>query len=137
MSAHGDTFATQLRRLFDTVSRADGTRFTPREVAEEVTQRGHKVSRGYLYDLLRGKSEPSHALVRALADFFQVPLDYFSDSERGRELNQQYELLAALGDNAVRKIAHRARGLSRGQLSRVIAYIDFEKQRGDAVDDDT
>lgn len=126
-----DTFATQLRRLFDSVKRPDGGKYTPREVAEEIARRGHRVSRSYLYALLKGESEPSHALVQALADFFAVPLEYFSHSERGRELNRQYDILASLGEHNVRQIAYRAQGLSPEKLRSVLEFIDFEASRGD------
>ncbi|GDY31728.1 helix-turn-helix domain-containing protein [Gandjariella thermophila] len=136
MTDGGETFATQLRRLFDGVRREDGTRYSPREVAEQVTQRGHKLSKSYLYALLNGESEPSHAVVKALAEFFGVPLDYFSDSERGRELNRQFEILASLGEKNVRKIAYRASQLSPSQIRSVLAYIDFEASRQDTPGDD-
>lgn len=132
MPEHSDvpaTFADRLRRLFASVTRQDGSRFTPREVAAGLTDQGHKVSKSYLYALLAGESEPSHALVQALATFFGVPLEYFADSDRGVELNRQYELLAALGEANVRHIAARARLLSPEQLRSVLAYLDFEASR--------
>jgi transcriptional regulator with XRE-family HTH domain len=124
------TFADRLRRLFAGVTREDGSRFTPREVAAGLTERGHKVSKSYLYALLAGESEPSHALVQALATFFGVPLEYFGDSDRGTELNRQYDVLVALGEANVRRIALRARDLSPEQLRSVLAYLDFEASRG-------
>lgn len=69
------------------------------------------VSRGYLYDLLAGKNEPSHAVVVALAKYCDVEVEYFSDTERGQQLQDQFALLADLGANNVCQIAHRARGL--------------------------
>lgn len=124
-----ETFATALRRLFDAVRQPDGTPYTPREVAEEMTRRGHRISRSYLYTLLKGESEPSHGLVQALADFFEVPLEYFSNSERGRELHRQYEILAALGEKNVRQIAYRASQLSPEKLRNVLDYIEFQASR--------
>lgn len=120
-----DTFGTRLRRLFDSVRREDGSKYTPREVAEEITRRGHRLSKSYVYTLLKDESEPSHALVQALAEFFEVPLDFFSNSERGRDLNRQYQVLASLGDHNVRQIAFRAQNLSPEQLQSVLDYIDF------------
>lgn len=131
-----DTFAAQLRRLFDSVKHTDGRNYTPREVAEEITRRGHRLSRSYLYALLKGESQPSHALVQALADFFGVPLEYFSRSERGRELNRQYDILASLGENNVRQIAYRARQLSPEKLRSVLDYIDFEASRSETARND-
>jgi transcriptional regulator with XRE-family HTH domain len=124
-----ETFATALRRLFDAVRRPDGMPYLPREVADEMTRRGHRISRSYLYTLLKGESEPSHGLVQALADFFEVPLEYFSNSERGRELHRQYEILAALGEKNIQRIAYRASQLSPEQLRNVLDYIDFQASR--------
>lgn len=126
----GETFATKLQRLLQAVRRDDGSPYTPREVAEEVTSRGHNLSKGYAYDLLKGKSEPSHALVQALASFFAVPLEYFADTERGQELGAQYEILAELGEGNVRELAQRARGLSPEALRSVLDFIDFQSSRG-------
>lgn len=125
-SAADEPFATKLRRLFASVKREDGREHAKPEVAEAIG-----VSRGYIYDLLNGKSEPSHALVVKLARFFEVDLEYFADSEKGRALNRQYETLACLGENNVRQIAQRAAGLSEEQLRNVLAFIDFQASRSE------
>lgn len=130
----GEPFATKLRRLFDSIRREDGTKYTPREVAAELTERGHRVSKSYIYALLKAESEPSHALVQALADFFDVSLDYFSNSERGRWLNEQYAVLEALGESEVRELALRASQLSPESLRSVLAFIDFEVARNRSDD---
>ena len=121
------SFAAQLQRLFDSSRKEDGKRYTPKEVADEISRRGRvQTSKSYLYELLKGqKSSPSLALVQALAEFFEVNLDYFADDERGRDLNRQYETVAALADADVRQIAQRARDLSPDQLRSVLQYVDF------------
>lgn len=118
---NGDTFATRFERLFNSVKREDGAPHTKAEVASAIG-----VSRGYVYDLLNGKSEPSHGLVIKIVDFFGVELEYFNNSERGAELNRQHELLAKLGDNNVRQLAARASQLSPERLRSVMEYIDFQ-----------
>ncbi|MGJ7905311.1 helix-turn-helix domain-containing protein [Actinopolyspora sp. H202] len=123
-NAAGDTFATKLNRLFSSVKREDGTSYGKPEVAEFIG-----VSRGYLYDLLKGKNEPSHSVVVKLAEFFGVELEYFADTERGRDLNQQHDLLAKLGEQNVRQIATRASQLSTDQLRSVMDFIDFQAGR--------
>lgn len=120
-SAADETFAAKLSRLFSSMKREDGTSYSKPEVAEAVG-----VSRGYLYDLLNGKSEPSHAVVVRIAEFFKVSLEYFSDSEKGRELNRQHEILAKLGEQNVRKLAARASELSPERLRSVMEYIEFQ-----------
>ncbi|MBB5155932.1 helix-turn-helix domain-containing protein [Saccharopolyspora phatthalungensis] len=120
-SAAGDTFAAKLRRLFSSVKREDGSEYSKPDVAAAVG-----VSRGYLYDLLNGKSEPSHAVVVKIAEFFGVDMEYFTNSDRGRELNRQHEILARLGEHNVRQLAARASQLSPERLRSVMEYIDFQ-----------
>lgn len=134
--AETEMFAVKLQRLLDTHRNAEGSKLTPAQVASDVSQRGHKVSKSYLYDLLSGKKdEPSHNLVQALAEYFDVSLDYFADSERGRELARQYEILASLGESNVQQIVHRAKKLSPDGLKAVLDYIDFQANRDDAPRD--
>jgi len=125
------SFAARLRRLFDSVFKSSGERYTPAEVAAEISERGKvNVSKTYLYELLNGnKTSPSWQLVQALADFFEVKLEYFSDTERGRELNQQYETLAKLGESGVQRIAARASQLSPDALENVMQFIEFQAAR--------
>ncbi len=132
------SFAAQLQRLFDSYRREDGKRYTAKEVADEISYRGRvQVSKSYLYELLKGqKTSPSLTLVQALAEFFEVNLDYFADDERGRDLNRQYETVAALADADVRQIAQRARDLSPDQLRSVLQYVDFVRTTRDDADTD-
>lgn len=124
----GEDFAIKLRRLFESVKREDGSEFSKPEVAEAVG-----VSRGYLYDLLKAKNRPSHDVVVALAEFFAVEIEYFSDTEKGRELNRQYELLARLGERNVRHLAARVSELSPDKLQSVMEFIDFQASKDDTA----
>ena len=128
---HGESFAEQLGRLLRAVRKEDGSAFTPREVAERITARGDGVrcSKSYMYALLNGQSEPSHALVRAIADVFGVELGYFSDSARAQELARQYDVLAGIGEGALSKVVHRASQLSPEELAHVLEIIEFEHGR--------
>ncbi|MEU6131356.1 helix-turn-helix transcriptional regulator [Saccharopolyspora sp. NPDC047091] len=122
------SFAARLRRLFDSVTKDGGEKYTATEVAAEITARGKvKVSKTYLYDLLNGqKTSPSWQLVQALADFFEVQLDYFSDDERAHDLNRQYEALAVLGEAGAQRIAARASELTPEALESVMRFIEFQ-----------
>ncbi|MGW5789218.1 helix-turn-helix domain-containing protein [Saccharopolyspora sp. NPDC003752] len=120
----GKTFGEQLELLFDAVRREDGSVYSKREVAAAVG-----LSKTHLYNLINGEREPSHATVKALAEFFGVQLDYFSDTERGRELAQQYSLLAKFGEGKLRALARGAEKLSPEQLTSVIEYIEFQASR--------
>lgn len=123
-SAVDEPFAAKARRLFDAVKREDGTAYTGAEVAEEIG-----VSAGYLESLLNGDYEPGWPVVNKLAEFFGVELEFFATSERSRELNRQYELLARLGENNVSTLAARASELSPDKLRSVLEYIDFQANR--------
>lgn len=123
-SERGEDFAVKLRRLFDSVKREDGSQFSKPEVAAAAG-----VSRAYLYDLLKAKNKPSHDVVLALVGFFGVEIEYFSNTEKGRELNRQHELLARLGEQNVRALAARASELSPDKLRSVLEFIDFQVSR--------
>jgi len=73
-------FATQLNALFSaSTNPATGKRYTNLFVAEALMQRwGVAVTPGYLSQLRNGhKEDPAASLVGALAQFFDVPVDYF------------------------------------------------------------
>ncbi|PKW18742.1 helix-turn-helix domain-containing protein [Saccharopolyspora spinosa] len=125
------TFAEKLDLLFGSVRREDGERHTVREVAK-----GCGMSKTHLYNLLSGDREPSHATVKALAEFFDVPLDYFADNERGRELTSQYALLAKFGEGKLRALARGAEQLSVESMNNVLAFIEFEASRQKKTADD-
>ncbi|MEV0705790.1 helix-turn-helix transcriptional regulator [Saccharopolyspora sp. NPDC050389] len=119
-----DTFAEKLDLLFDSVRREDGGRYSVREVAKACG-----MSKTHLYNLRSGDREPSHATVKTLAEFFDVPLDFFADSERGRELKSQYALLAKFGEGKLRALARGAEQLSAESMNNVLAFIEFEASR--------
>ena len=131
----GESFAEQLGRLFKAVRKEDGSTLTPREVAEQINAlsavRGDNVtcSKSYMYALLNGQSEPSHAIVCAIAEIFGVELDYFSNSPWARQLAQQYDVLAGVGDGTLSQIVHRASQLSAKELAHVLEIIEFEHGR--------
>lgn len=73
--------ATKLSRLFDTVRGPGGRRYTNSEVVDAINAAGQaKMSPSYLSELLSGKKDnPSIWTVKALADFFGQPIDYFTE----------------------------------------------------------
>ncbi|MEY8042341.1 helix-turn-helix domain-containing protein [Saccharopolyspora cebuensis] len=123
------TFATRLTTLFSSMRREDGKPFSKSEVAEAAG-----ITRSYLYTLLKGESEPSYAVATRLAEFFRVELEYFSDSERGRELARQHEILAHLGEQRVQQIAARASTLTPDALESVLQFIEFQASREERGD---
>ncbi len=126
------TFAIRLARLVSVKKHEDGRPYTTPEIAEELHLRGFKVSKSHLYGLLNGTSKPSLDVAQALAEYFQVELEYFGNSARGREIQAQYDLLAKFSERGVLDVAFRASALSPEKLSSVLDYIDFQasKQQG-------
>jgi transcriptional regulator with XRE-family HTH domain len=78
------SFAAKLSRLFEECRTADGRRWTNSEVVDAINADGQtKISASYLSELLSGKKDsPSIWVVKALADFFDQPVDYFVDADR-------------------------------------------------------
>lgn len=77
------SFASKLNRLFDECRAPDGRRFANTEVVEAINLTGQAtISPSYLSELLSGKKDnPSIWTVKALADFFGQPLDYFVEQD--------------------------------------------------------
>lgn len=124
MASAGESFADKLERLFRSVRREDGKAYTKAEVAEAIG-----TSRGYLHDLLSGKYEPGYALVVNLANFFQVDLEYFANSQKSQELSWHYELVSKLGEGNFRNLATRYSQLSPEGLRSVMEYLEFHAER--------
>jgi hypothetical protein len=79
---------------------------------------------------------PSHSRLAALARFFGVSIDYFSDETTAEETSWQLEVLAALRDDRVRSVGLRAAGLSESSLAAVRAVIENARRLEGLPDDD-
>jgi transcriptional regulator with XRE-family HTH domain len=77
------SFADKLSRLFDECRAPGGRRYENKEVVEAINDAGQaKISASYLSELLSGKKDsPSIWVVKALADFFDQPVDYFVERD--------------------------------------------------------
>ena len=78
MSEQG-LLAERLAQLFETARKVDGSRYTQTEVVEGT----HGVlTRVYLWKLRTGRAtNPSFQIIKALADFFQVDANYFTQGD--------------------------------------------------------
>lgn len=125
--------AGKLNKLFSTVRRDDGTEHGNEEVANWCRDRtGETFSRTYLWQLRAGKrSNPTLRHLEALAAFFDMPLAYFGDDEQARRLQQELDLLAALRDSNVKRVALRAVELSQHGTDAVLDLIDEIRRRED------
>jgi transcriptional regulator with XRE-family HTH domain len=77
------SFNDKLARLFEECRAPGGRRYANTEVVEAINAAGEaKLSPSYLSELLSGKKDnPSIWAVKALADFFGQPMDYFVEEE--------------------------------------------------------
>lgn len=115
------SFADRLNYLWGTRLSPRGTPYTLREVHEGT---GRKLSISYL-SLLRkgGVAEPSGEKLQALANFFGVPITYFTAEQVPQELavtDLDPELLEALRNPMVREIALRAKNMGREEWELVL-----------------
>ena len=112
--------------------------YTLREIAEAINAEAGTslISAAYISQLRTGqRTEPSHSRLAALAKFFGVGIDYFSDEATAEETDRQLEVLAALRDDAVRSVALRAAGLSESSLAAVRAVIENARRLEGLPDD--
>ncbi|TXH56734.1 MAG: XRE family transcriptional regulator [Burkholderiaceae bacterium] len=83
------------------------------------------MSVGYLSELRTGKAtNPRLDHLKALADYFGVPLSYFTDDAASREIAEEMRLLRALRDNDVRSLALRASYLDDETRTALAAIIN-------------
>lgn len=123
------TLADKLDHLFRTVHPADRGEYSHQEVADGVQRLGGPtISASYVWQLRRGdRDNPTMRHLEALAAFFGVPPAYFFDEneETAKTIRSELELLAALRDAGVRRIALRAVGLPPKSLVSVEQMIDL------------
>ncbi|MEH1015056.1 helix-turn-helix domain-containing protein [Micromonospora sp. CPCC 206060] len=104
----GSTLSERLNRVFDRIRKADGSRFSLREVADAVTAAGEPISFAYIGQLRNGeKDNPSLKHLRGLARFFGVPVEYFTSDTLADEVDRELDLAAALRQVRARTIALR------------------------------
>ena len=83
MTESEGTLAEKLETLFDEVRKPDGSKFTQAEVVEGTNG---VLTRVYLWKLRTGRAtNPGFHIIKALADFFHVDTNYFSQSDESAE----------------------------------------------------
>jgi transcriptional regulator with XRE-family HTH domain len=127
IGGHG-VIAQRLEHLFATVyPKQLGRPYTLREAAEKINADAGEnvISVAYISQLRNGeKREPAFSKLAALAKLFGVSVDYFTDDEAARRVDEQLDLVVALRDQQVEHVALRAAGLSAASLSTVLAVIE-------------
>ena len=130
--------AQRLDHLIVTVHPHGRGPYSLREIADAINGEAgiNLISAAYISQLRTGqRTEPSHSRLAALARFFGVGIDYFSDEATAEEASRQLEVLAALRDDAVRSVALRAAGLSESSLAAVRAVIENARRLEGLRDD--
>ena len=128
-----------LEKLFDRVRKSDGTQYTLREVADEVTRMGTPISHAYIGYLRRGeRTDPTIGHLRGLAAFFGVPVEYFITPEVADAVDKELVLASTLQDLQARSVALRESVVPGAEaaidtMTRLLEVIrDIEKARGAA-----
>lgn len=126
------TLGRRLDHLFHTVHPRDRGPYSLREAAALINEQAGEqvISAAYLGQLRTGfKATPSVKRMAAIAEFFGVKLEYFSDDEIAAQTDAQLELLTALRDSGVQKLALRAVGLSPGALEALLGMVDYARHQ--------
>lgn len=122
MNDQGDALAERLAWLRENFPDPDTGK--PREIREISTATG--ISLSQLYKILSGESpNPGWQHLRALAEFFGVPLDAFNSGDHGDEVRAQLATLVELRelrDSGVESIS--LRGLTQAQADRIRGVVE-------------
>lgn len=112
-------FAQRYNRLLDAI-RPGGVRQT-----DDLVARAVDVSAQYIGMLRTGKrTNPSHELVGRIAAHFGVDVAYFLDPQRAAEVDRELDLIGALRDARVRRLAYRLTGLSPASLDLAAEVVE-------------
>lgn len=92
MTEQKGTLAEKLERLFNEVRKPDGSKYTQTDVVDGTNG---VLTRVYLWKLRTGRAtNPGFQIIKAIADFFGVDTNYFSDEDdatTGLEISRQNE----------------------------------------------
>ncbi|WP_111509631.1 helix-turn-helix transcriptional regulator [Mycobacterium kyogaense] len=131
-----NTFANRLNRLFDTVYPPGRGPHTSAEVVTALKAEGLTMSAPYLSQLRSGnRTNPSNTTMAALANFFRIRPEFFTDDAYYAKLDQELTLLAGLRDEGVRRVAARAIGLSPEAQRDVVEKVDELRRKEHLADD--
>ncbi len=125
--------ATRLDDLFRAV-RPQGKHWTNADVAAELKTASPdlKVGAVYLSQLRTGKrTNPSHELLAALANFFGVSVAYFFDEKLAESVLAELAAVEAMRQAGVRAVAMRAAGMREENLQAITTIMDqYRKMQG-------
>jgi transcriptional regulator with XRE-family HTH domain len=112
-------FADKLNMLFEKKTKRDGSRYTQEEVI-----RGTQgvLTRAYLWKLRTGRAKnPGFNIVQALADFFEVDINYFrTDASQPEEIIEK-----SLRDDLLEELVLRASMYSDETIKVIISMMEY------------
>ncbi|MEU5655072.1 helix-turn-helix domain-containing protein [Streptomyces sp. NPDC047737] len=120
------TFAELLDYLFRTVHPKGSNPYTYAEVSQGIRDTsGVAISASAIQQLRTGtNTNPKMQTIRALAGFFGVSPGYFFDEAEAERQRAEIQVVAAMLDQGVRRVALRANGLSASSLNMLNTVID-------------
>ncbi|MFC9249315.1 helix-turn-helix domain-containing protein [Streptomyces sp. NPDC057136] len=120
-----NALAEKLDHLFTNVVPAGRLPYSSEEVARAITADGTPISGSYIWLLRKGQRDnPTLRHLEGLAKFFGVPPAYFFDDQVTAAVDTDLELLTALRDAQVQKVALRTAGLSVKSLKSIAEVIE-------------
>lgn len=134
----GSSFADRLNYLFDVLRPPpDDTEktnpktgeFSHSYVARTISAYGDGTLSGAYIGQLREKGDnPSIRVARLLAKFFNVPAGFFVEDDGTVAIVEQFQLVLALKDKGVTKLAMRAAGLSPASKEALLKMTEAARQ---------
>ncbi len=124
-----DELARRLNLLMDVVQADNGEPYTYRMIADQLGQKGLRLSRARWAYMLSGDryDVKQRNLLSGLAEVFQVPVSYLTDSEGDvpERVNSQLEFVRSLRARRVKAFAARTLdGVSPETLKAITAYLE-------------
>ncbi len=120
------TLAEKIDHLFKQFTRPDGREYTYQDVELGT---GKAITDTYVWKLRSGQAtNPSYRVLKALSDFFEVPVSYFFGEEVAPDYLQQMQLASQLHKAGVANIALRASGLDERGRQAILDMIEYVRK---------
>lgn len=135
-AADGDhDFSDRLNRLFESVYPLTGRPFRSADLVNGLRTTQVSPSSAYVSQLrTRRRTKPSQDMMEAIAAFFRMPIEYFTDDEYYRLIDDDLTLLARRRDEKVRRLVCGLADLSPEAREKIEAAIDALYEQQDAED---
>lgn len=120
------TLAEKLNHLFKTIHPRDRGEYSLQEVCDGIREQGGpRMTTNYLWQLRNGlRDNPSKAHLEALGRYFGIDPKYFLDSDLADHVDKELELIIAMRDAGIRRLAMRASQLTPEGLKVALSIVD-------------